>query len=62
MDDNDLISNNIGNDKVKKIKENTQDILTLTLHRLGPPSFLKTKFKIQTVKKFHGNGAFIVSR
>ena len=41
-----------GANKVRKIKEDTEDLLTLTLHKLGPPAFLKTKFRNQTVKKY----------
>lgn len=51
MDEMDFITDRKAN-KVRKIKEETQDILTLTLHKLGPPSFLKTKFKNQTIKKY----------
>lgn len=52
LDDMDLVTNRSAN-KVRQIKEETQDLLTLTLHKLGPPGFLKTKFKNQTVKKYH---------
>jgi len=51
LDDMDIVANRSAN-KVRKIKEETQDLLTLTLHKLGPPGFLKKKFKNETVKKF----------
>jgi hypothetical protein len=54
----DSIANRNAN-KVRQIKEETQDLLALTLHKLGPPAFLKTKFKNQTVKKYHNvNGKY----
>ena len=49
-DDMDFIMNNAN--KLRQIKEETEDMLTLRLHKLGPPGFLKTKFRNQTVQKF----------
>ena len=46
----DFIMNNAN--KLRQIKEETEDMLTLRLHKLGPPGFLKTKFRNQTVQKF----------
>ena len=50
-DEIEFISSNNTN-KLRKIKQETEDNLTLALHRLGPPGFLKTKFKSETVKKY----------
>ncbi len=38
--------------KLKKIKNDIEDDFILTLHKLGPPSFLKTKFKNITNKTY----------
>ncbi len=38
--------------KLKEIKTENEDNLTLRLHKLGPPSFLKTKFKNETIKTY----------
>lgn len=52
LDEMDLVTDRNPN-KIRQIKEETQDLLTLSLHKLGPPNFLKTKFKNQTLKKYH---------
>jgi hypothetical protein len=38
--------------KLKEIKTENEDNFTLTLHKLGPPSFLKIKFKNETMKTY----------
>lgn len=45
--------------KLKELKNDNEDDFTLTLHRLGPPSFLKTKFKKDTMNMYKTvNGKF----
>jgi len=45
--------------KLIKSKLNNEDHLTLTLHKMGPPSFIKTKFKNDTNKIYRTvNGKF----
>jgi len=39
--------------KLKEIKNETEDNFTLAMHKLGPPAFLKTKFKNETIKTYN---------
>lgn len=48
MNDFDFATNN----DVKRIKKETEDNLYLVMHRLGPPAFLKQRFKNETIKKY----------
>ena len=40
------------NDKLRSESNDYEDMLTLSLEKLGPPKFLKTVFKTSTVRKF----------
>lgn len=40
------------NGKVQIIKKDTEDRLYMSMHKLGPPSFLKKNFKVETIKKY----------
>ena len=44
---------NIGADKLKKEQKKQEDKLFLTLHNLGPPNFISSKFRSKTVSKFN---------
>jgi hypothetical protein len=39
-------------DKVKEIKNNIDDKNSIALHKLGPPSFMKKKFRLETMNMF----------
>ena len=40
------------NDKLRSESNDYEDMLTLSLEKLGPPKFLKTVFKTSTIRKF----------
>ena len=44
---------NIRGDKLKNEQKNQEDKLFLTLHNLGPPNFISSKFRNKTVSKFN---------
>ena len=58
----DVDNNNLGiedMDKFKKHRHKLEQELSLALKHMGPPSFLKTNFKISTIEKYKVvNGKF----